>query len=99
VYAENYVGGVLVAFGVPFIIMKLRLTREWATLNKDRVTPESLSNNPESLRKYASFVEMLHYIIQEETSLILSKLHSIRVELRLKFIYCYTDSDHKYAFA
>jgi hypothetical protein len=79
--------------------MKLRLTREWATLNKDRVTPESLSKNPESLRKYAWFVEVLHCIIPKETSLIPSEIHSIRVELRLKFIYCYTASDHKYAFA
>ncbi len=63
VYAENYVGGVLVTFAIPYITMKLRLTREWATLNKQRVTPESLSNNPQSLRKYASFVEELHCII------------------------------------
>ncbi len=78
--------------------MKLRLTREGATLNNGRVTSESLSNNPESLRKYASFDEELHCIIPKETSLIPSEIHSIRVELRLKCIYCYTDSDHKYAF-
>jgi hypothetical protein len=99
VYAENYVGGVLVTFGIPYIIMKLHLTREWSTLNKHRVTAESLSNNPESLRKYAWFVEELHCIIRKQTSLIPSEIHSIRVELRLKYIYCYTAFDHKYAFA
>jgi hypothetical protein len=62
-YAESYVDGVLVPFGVPYITMKLHLTRESVTLNKDRVTPESLSNNPESLRKYAWFVKVLHCII------------------------------------
>jgi hypothetical protein len=46
VYAENYVGGVLVIFAIPYITMKLRLTQEWSTLKKDRDTPESLSNNP-----------------------------------------------------
>ncbi len=80
-------------------MMKLRLTWDWTTLNKGRVTPESLSDNPESLRKYASFDEELHCIIRKETSLIPSEIHSIRVELRLKCIYCYTASDHKYAFA
>jgi hypothetical protein len=64
--------------------MKLRLTRELATLDKDRVTPESLSNNPQSLKKYASFDEELHCIIRKETSLIPSEIHLIRVELRLK---------------
>ncbi len=79
--------------------MKLRLTREWATLNKDRATAESLSNNPESFRKYASFIKKLHYIFLKETSSIPSEIHSICVELRLKSVYCYTVSDHKYAFA
>ncbi len=50
-YAENYVDGVWATFGIPYIIMKLRLTREGATLNKDRVTPESLFDNPESLKE------------------------------------------------
>jgi hypothetical protein len=55
--------------------MKLRLTREGATLNKHRVTAESLSDNPQSLRKYASFDEELHCIIRKETSLIPSEIH------------------------
>ncbi len=79
--------------------MKLHLARDWATLNKGRVTAESLSNNPQSLRKYALFVEELHCIIRKETSFIPSEIHSVRVDLRLKCIYSYTDFDHKYAFA